>query len=82
MLLLQSMWDHNQTLCIVPSKDKDEHEILLSDGTSHALTWKWNLDMDKEKQKTSDSYSGDDEKSSLLGYDTMFQKSWLPPSSW
>ena len=39
------MWDHNQTLCTVTSKDRDEDEILLSDGISHTTngceTWTW-----------------------------------------
>jgi hypothetical protein len=60
------MWDHNQTLCTVTSKDRDEDEILLSDGISHATTWMWTLDMDKEKKKISDSHNGAGEESSLL----------------
>jgi len=50
---LRNMWDHNQTLCTVTSKDRDEDEILLSDGISHTTTWMWNLDMYKYKQKIS-----------------------------
>jgi len=38
--------------------------------------------MDKEKQKISGSHNGAGEESSLLEYGTMFQRSWLPPSSW
>jgi len=76
------MWDHIQTVCSVTSKDRDEDEFLLNDGISHTTTWMWNLDMDKEKQKISSSHKGAGEESSLLEYDTMFQRSWLPPSSW
>lgn len=76
------MWDHNQTLRTVTSKERDEDEILLSDGISRIITWMWNLDMDKEKQKISGSHNAAGEESSQLEYGTMRQRNWLPPPSW
>lgn len=48
---LRNMWDHNQTLCTVTNKDRDEDEIWLSDGISHTATRMWNLDMDKRNRR-------------------------------
>jgi len=69
------MWGHNQTLCTVTSKDRDEDEIWLSDGISHTTTWMWNLDMDKRNRRFQVLNNGAGEESSLLEYDTMFQRS-------